>query len=168
MATSNLYRTGEAPAQTGKGHGTDALGPSDSSDSGSDLVGADLGNASLDSDTDSTGTGERRAAGHEPVTREDGDVMPDSVRDLNDPAVDLPIDDNAFEYSLELANERDDSSDDADAPDAAAPETAPTHPKPGTRDLPLRSPTRGTNWPDDMRRSRPTYKGRRVPGQHRG
>ena len=39
MATSNLYRTGEAPAQTGKGHGTDALGPSDSSDSGSDVVG---------------------------------------------------------------------------------------------------------------------------------
>jgi len=39
---------------------------------------------------------------------------------------------------------------------------------PDPRDLPLRSPTGGTRWPDDMRRSRPTNKGRGVPGQHRG
>ena len=79
----------------GSGHGTGALGPSDSSDSGSDLVGAaglageealdldtgttsdleassaggtagpDVGDANLDSDSDSGGTGERAAAGRD-------------------------------------------------------------------------------------------------------
>jgi hypothetical protein len=41
----------------GRGHGTRALGPSDNSDSGSDVAGEpDIG---LDSDTDAEGTGER-------------------------------------------------------------------------------------------------------------
>ena len=41
----------------GRGHGTRALGPSDNSDSGSDVAGEpDVG---LDSDTDAEGTGER-------------------------------------------------------------------------------------------------------------
>ncbi|CAJ0712860.1 hypothetical protein P3T32_001696 [Ralstonia sp. GP73] len=194
MATSNLYRTGEAPAQTGKGHGTDALGPSDSSDSGSDVVGgpglgsdvedrfdddpavhphgnaanrtagADLGDVNLDSDTDSTGTGERRAAGHEPVIREGGDLMPDAIRDVHDPEVDTPIDDENFEHATGLAGE----NDDADAPDAVELDEAPIDPQPGSRDVPVQSPTGGgTDWSDNMRRSRPTYKGKRVPGQHR-
>ncbi|WP_439890246.1 hypothetical protein ACS7SF_13425 [Ralstonia sp. 25C] len=193
MATSNLYRTGESPAQTGKGHGTDALGPSDSSDSGSDVVGgpglgsdvedrfdedpavrphgnaanrtagADLGDANLDSDTDSTGTGERLAAGHEPVIREGGDLMPDAVHDLNDPNAESPIDDAQFEHATELAGE----NDDADAPDAVDLDDTPIDHQPGARDLPLRSPTGGTDWSDNMRRSRPTNKGRGVPGKHR-
>ncbi|MCT7314379.1 hypothetical protein N5I87_00065 [Ralstonia sp. CHL-2022] len=194
MATSNLYRTGEAPAQTGKGHGTDALGPSDSSDSGSDVVGgpglgsdvedrfdddpavhphgnaanrtagADLGDVNLDSDTDSTGTGERRAAGHEPVIREGGDLMPDAIHDIHHPDVDTPIDDENFERATGLAGE----NDDADAPDAIDLDEAPIDPQPGSRDVPVHSPTEGgTDWSDNMRRSRPTYKGKHVPGQHR-
>jgi hypothetical protein len=39
MATSNLLRTGEKAPVTTKGHGTGALGPSDTSDSGSDIRG---------------------------------------------------------------------------------------------------------------------------------
>ncbi|WP_229262832.1 hypothetical protein [Duganella radicis] len=41
----------------GRGHGTRALGPSDNSDSGSDVVGEP--DTELDSDTDAEGTGER-------------------------------------------------------------------------------------------------------------
>jgi len=95
MARSTLNTTGEGNAVTQKGHGTGALGPSDSSDSGSDIVGGpglnrqdglplergttsdpdidaagatagpDIGDADLDSDTDRNGTGERGAAGRD-------------------------------------------------------------------------------------------------------
>ncbi len=93
MARSTLNTTGESKAVVRKGHGTGALGPSDSTDSGSDVVGGpglnredglplqqgttsdpdregagatagpDLGDADLDSDSDRYGTGERAAAG---------------------------------------------------------------------------------------------------------
>lgn len=39
MATSSLVHTQETPPIVGKGHGTAALGPSDSTDSGSDIQG---------------------------------------------------------------------------------------------------------------------------------
>jgi len=95
MAESSLLHTQDTPAQTGKGHGTDALGPSDSSDTGSDVrggpglnhddglgprsgntsdpdidkgaatAGPDIGDANLDSDSDRYGTGERGAAGRD-------------------------------------------------------------------------------------------------------
>lgn len=95
MATT-LNRSGETPDRgLGKGHGTAALGPSDTSDSGSDIrggpglnrddgllpatgttsdpdidgesttAGPDIGDADLDSDSDSGGTGERAAAGRD-------------------------------------------------------------------------------------------------------
>jgi hypothetical protein len=95
---------------TGKGHGTGALGPSDSSDSGSDVrggiglaegdllglgaadnnapdlggttAGPDVGDANLDSDTDRYGTGERRAAGRDPDEPADIDRRPDRVERL--------------------------------------------------------------------------------------
>ncbi len=108
MGRSILERTGERPPTTGKGHGTDALGPSDSSDTGSDITGGpgiapddatldrprgttsdldrsrrrktagpDIGDENLDSDSDSTGTGERSAAGRDapPPTDEDLGVI---------------------------------------------------------------------------------------------
>ena len=67
-----------------RGHGTEALGPSDSSDSGSDVqgFGADrqLGDAHLNSDTDRSGTGERLGATPD-VEFEDGvDIAPDKVQ----------------------------------------------------------------------------------------
>jgi hypothetical protein len=95
MADSSLLHSAETPPTVTKGHGTAALGPSDSSDSGSDIVGgpglnhddglgsrigstsdpdvdrdaatagADIGDADLDSDSDRHGTGERGAAGRD-------------------------------------------------------------------------------------------------------
>lgn len=47
----------------GSGHGTRALGPSDNSDSGSDMAGAP--DSEIDSDTDAEGTGERAGVGGE-------------------------------------------------------------------------------------------------------
>lgn len=93
----------------GRGHGTGALGPSDSSDSGSDVqggsglaqqidtgltqgtnedtemgtargtAGPDLGDADLDSDTDAGGTGERAAAGRDTVVRDGADIGVDHI-----------------------------------------------------------------------------------------
>lgn len=95
MARSTLNTTGESKPEVRKGHGTGALGPSDSTDSGSDIVGGpglnrddglplqrgttsdpdvdaqgatagpDIGDADLDSDSDRYGTGERGAAGRD-------------------------------------------------------------------------------------------------------
>jgi hypothetical protein len=95
MARSSLNTTGESKPVVRKGHGTEALGPSDSSDSGSDIVGGpglnrddglpfqrgttsdpdtdapgttagpDIGDANLDSDSDRYGTGERGAVGRD-------------------------------------------------------------------------------------------------------
>ncbi|UTY55820.1 hypothetical protein [Massilia sp. erpn] len=90
----------------GKGHGTGALGPSDSSDSGSDVqgglgqgprehggvqqgtnedsgsaptAGPDLGDSNLDSDTDRNGTGERAAAGRDTVLPDGADIDVDHI-----------------------------------------------------------------------------------------
>jgi hypothetical protein len=94
--------------QTQKGHGTSALGPSDTSDSASDITGApgviegdvigldhgtyediddgptrtagaDIGDVDLDSDSDSVGTGEHMTAGREPTARENRDIRPDHI-----------------------------------------------------------------------------------------
>jgi hypothetical protein len=97
-----------------RGHGIDALGPSDTSDSGSDLHGApgvarqdvldlghgttsdleasgthgtagpDVGDANLDSDSDSSGTGERAAAGRDADIEDGADIAPDQVIILPD------------------------------------------------------------------------------------
>jgi hypothetical protein len=84
MATSPLD-----PANTsfrsdrslGRGHGTRDLGPSDSSDSGSDLVGASegVGDLELDSDSDRSGTGERMGAGPAEEVPEAADIAPDRI-----------------------------------------------------------------------------------------
>ncbi len=65
----------------GRGHGTRDLGPSDSSDSGSDIIGAGalLGDASLDSDSDRNGTGETAAAGRDPETPDGADIDADHI-----------------------------------------------------------------------------------------
>lgn len=97
---------------TGRGHGTGALGPSDSSDSGSDVqggsglaqqvetglaqgtnedtemgtargtAGPDLGDADLDSDSDAGGTGERAAAGRDSVVRDGYDIGVDHIETM--------------------------------------------------------------------------------------
>lgn len=105
MADSTLDPTREKPAETTKGHGTDALGPSGTSDSGSDLRGPgladdagllfdtgttsdleasrgashDVGDANLDADTDEGGTGERATAGRDDDVGEAQDISPDRI-----------------------------------------------------------------------------------------
>ena len=106
MGTSPLAGGGPQVPKRIPGTGTDALGPSDTSDSGSDIVGADgavdaddldlssgtnedvrrargagadLGDANLDSDSDSAGTGERAEAGRDTLRREAPDIAPDHM-----------------------------------------------------------------------------------------
>ena len=87
MAGNSTLDPDNAPEGAGttiKGHDTRTLGPSDSSDSGSDLArpGTDrrLGDVGLDADSDRQGTGERMAADIEPE-REDADLEVDRVVD---------------------------------------------------------------------------------------
>jgi hypothetical protein len=98
--------------QLGRGHGTEALGPSDSSDSGSDVVGGiglagqvdgfgieretseleestargragpDVGDANLDSDSDASGTGEAATAGRDTVAELGADIDTDHIETL--------------------------------------------------------------------------------------
>lgn len=112
MPSTLTPRTGESPPILNKGHGTGALGPSDSSDSGSDITGgpgirevdealpldrgtsedfaggrrqdagADLGDGNLDSDSDRYGTGERAPAGKDDV-RTGQDIRPDRIEKLD-------------------------------------------------------------------------------------
>ncbi|MDO9360579.1 MAG: hypothetical protein Q7T70_16510 [Polaromonas sp.] len=76
MATSSILG-GNRPPHTPPGKDTDALGPSDNSDSGSDAQGA-YGEGELASDSDAVGTGERATAG-DGMDRTDADVLPDHV-----------------------------------------------------------------------------------------
>jgi len=69
-----------------QGHGTGALGPSDTSDSGSDMQGApgiapgfDPIDADLDSDSDSGGTGERAGVERDAAARDGADIDTDHV-----------------------------------------------------------------------------------------
>ncbi|HJV25610.1 MAG TPA: hypothetical protein VJ673_07975 [Aromatoleum sp.] len=105
MAKSSILGGDPVPV-TPRGHSTGDLGPSDSSDSGSDIAGApgladdagldndagttsdvdrgrgagpDVGDVDLDSDTDAEGTGERRSAGRDDTSREANDILPDAI-----------------------------------------------------------------------------------------
>ena len=96
MATSSILGGTPAPAQA-DGRGTDALGPSDSSDSGSDVMGErpmatgpdDPDNwgavpSNPGSDSDRFGTGERASAtpgGRN--DRVDGDISPDRIAEAD-------------------------------------------------------------------------------------
>lgn len=116
MATSSLdpENINRPDRQLGKGHGTRALGPSDTSDSGSDIVGGDglagqddairldtgttsdpdestarhtagpdVGDANLDSDSSSTGSGERAAAGRDTAVSAGRDIGVDRIEQIS-------------------------------------------------------------------------------------
>ncbi|HVK94690.1 MAG TPA: hypothetical protein VM571_08180 [Noviherbaspirillum sp.] len=115
MASSTLDpdNNPEPDRKVGKGHGTESLGPSDTSDSGSDVqgglrwaqegdiglqkgtyedpdsgrrdrsAGPDVGDAELDSDTDAVGTGERATAGRDSDIEMGSDIDVDRVDYLN-------------------------------------------------------------------------------------
>jgi hypothetical protein len=116
MASSSLDPDERKDRSIGSGHGTRALGPSDTSDSGSDLQGApgmaqqvgiggdtdtmsnpeestagpDIGDADLDSDTDSSGTGERAAAGLDTLVRDGQDIDVDHIENIDPNEVRCP------------------------------------------------------------------------------
>jgi len=123
MADSTLdpdYILGGKDRSLGSGHGTRGLGPSDNSDSGSDV--ANDHDLALDSDTDAQGTGERIDVGSQ--TLEAGDIgfdhveaMPSSERlvdgDFRDP---VPLDDDGSvpDDHIGIESEPDDSRGDSD------------------------------------------------------
>ena len=99
MAHSSILG-GQRPPEQASGKNTGALGPSDSSDSGSDVQGelpsTETGDAELresavtvdlDSDGDSAGTGDRGAAVPDGA-RDNADIETDSERDLFDDPLD--------------------------------------------------------------------------------
>jgi hypothetical protein len=139
MAHSPLLG-GERAPQRPAGTSTDLLGPSDSSDSGSDLTGAvgavetddigldtgynddirrapgagaDIGDANLDADSDRSGTGERAEAGRDTLRRDAPDISPDHIEggEGSDEALVADADD--------LAQDDDDDTGEDDDEDAA-------------------------------------------------
>ena len=134
MARSTLNTTGESNPSVLKGHGTGALGPSDSTDTGSDIVGGpglnrddglpfehgttsdpdvdgqgatagpDIGDADLDSDSDRFGTGERGAAGRDSTEAVD-EILSEDPADEGD---DLEAIDEALPNREALDFESDD------------------------------------------------------------
>ncbi|WP_241673281.1 hypothetical protein [Lacisediminimonas profundi] len=116
MADSTLdpANFGRPDRKLGSGHGTRALGPSDISDSGSDIMGSaglahdelialdtgtnsdpesgsaahtagpDIGDADLSSDSDSSGTGEHATAGRDTVARAGSDIGFDEIQNIAD------------------------------------------------------------------------------------
>ena len=111
MARSSITGGERAPQQA-KGRNAESLGPSDTSDSGSDIQGSSrlktdaeegqLGGATpveTDSDSDSMGTGERGSAipGR---GRDDSDIRPDRIarsKDVLDSADPIEEDDDSIE-----------------------------------------------------------------------
>lgn len=77
----------------GSGHGTRALGPSDNSDSGSDMVGQPGGE--MDSDTDAEGTGERASVAREDIESDIGYDHVETMPEVDDAAREVLPDETA-------------------------------------------------------------------------
>jgi hypothetical protein len=123
MSQSSILGGDRAPQQA-RGRDTETLGPSDTSDSGSDIQGAsrlktdtpegDLGGATpvdIDSDSDSMGTGDRAEAIPEGA-RDGADIGPDRIarsKDALDSAESITGNDDTIES---LADETSDEDDD--------------------------------------------------------
>ena len=126
------FTAGKRPAP--KGHDVKSLGPSDSSDSGSDMAGPGLidddalaldrgtnedteagpddvadagpsvGNLGMDSDSDRYGTGEHLTAGKDPNIRVGGDIGVDRIVDANEAGLGGGLD-QAEEALLDITDE---------------------------------------------------------------
>lgn len=79
MAYSSILGADSAPTQP-DGRDSQALGPSDNSDSGSDAIGTHEALA----DSDAQGTGERAGVTPGVEGREGGDILPDHVVELGE------------------------------------------------------------------------------------
>jgi len=80
MANSSLLDNDEMIPDEPPGHDTGSLGPSDSSDTGSDIIGTSL----ADSDTDRHGTGERISVEPDEDEPDGSDIAPDHIADGQD------------------------------------------------------------------------------------
>ena len=124
MAQSSILGGERAPRQA-DGRSSDVLGPSDTSDSGSDIQGAtrlktdtaegEMGGATpieTDSDSDSMGTGERAEAVPEGA-RDGADIAPDRIARSKDAldAADASLDTDDID---QLALDETDEDEDAD------------------------------------------------------
>jgi hypothetical protein len=78
MAYSSILGAETAPTLP-SGRDAELLGPSDSSDSGSDA----MGTAEVHADSDASGTGERGSVSPG-EGREGGDILPDRIVNMND------------------------------------------------------------------------------------
>ncbi len=123
MSQSSILGGDRAPQQA-RGRDAETLGPSDTSDSGSDIQGAtrlktdaeegELGGATpidLDSDSDSMGTGERAEAVPEGA-RDGADIAPDRIarsKDALDSAESITGNDDSIES---LADDESDGDED--------------------------------------------------------
>jgi hypothetical protein len=130
---------------TAPGRDSDALGPSDSSDSGSDVLGIEVPDdggpeAAVDKalaediarpetsaetvapgvDSDSHGTGERRSAAGDRGTRDGADILPDRIIGNED-----DIEESLDALAAEAAADDDDEEDDDEGEDAAPAERPP-------------------------------------------
>ena len=81
MATSSFLGGQHLPEHV-RGKDTNALGPSDNSDSGSDAQGA-YGDEEMSSDSDAAGTGERASVGPG-LDSFDADILPDHIEGEED------------------------------------------------------------------------------------
>ncbi len=139
MARSSLLGIDRAPTQAA-GRNTGILGPSDSSDSGSDMQGelsletsddfdgmsaaiSGAANTSLSSDSDASGTGDRGSALPEHV-REAGDISPDRIGRFGEASSEssdiVSLDDRALMEMAELAVEDTSYQEDEDEREEAA------------------------------------------------
>jgi len=111
MATSSIFGGLHAPEHV-RGKDTNALGPSDNSDSGSDAQGA-YGDDELSSDSDAAGTGERASvgAGMDPS---DADILPDHIEGEDD---DESLSDVDSELDAAVADVHDLAVDESDEED---------------------------------------------------
>jgi hypothetical protein len=118
VATSSILG-GDTAAQHSGGRTVGLLGPSDSSDSGSDAIG-ELGPEEMGSDSDRYGTGERASVDMSMDGRSP-DLLPDHVGRIDDGG-DVTDDGEAIDLDSLAA---DDTADlDLDADDAADPDVA--------------------------------------------
>ena len=161
MGTSSLdpdNLTRGRDRRIGRGHGTGALGPSDTSDSGSDLHGApglahqvgldlglgtgttsdpeesechqcagpDVGDAHLDSDSDSRGTGECAAAARDTIVRDGADIDVDHIETADGREEFAGTDDEMTDTEYESADADGETADDEDETTDADSETTDT------------------------------------------
>ncbi|ABE43326.1 hypothetical protein [Polaromonas sp. JS666] len=111
MATSSLFGGLHAPEHV-RGKDTNALGPSDNSDSGSDAQGA-YGDDEMSSDSDAVGTGERASAGAG-MDPSDADILPDHIEGEDDDESSSDVD---SDFDAAVADVHDLAVDESDEED---------------------------------------------------